>query len=185
LTRAARQRAFSDIEENVNMEAGSIINDESLRFARYTVKGQTAGTDLFTGKRASVSAGTAIDEGIRSARKLTIIAEGNADNDIAKKRAEWEASVRLAKSIVISVTVQNWQQENGILWGLNQLTRVKSETLGIDGDFLSTSIEHVRSDEEGTITRIGLTRQDAYGAEPIIEKNGAGANSVGAILGLT
>lgn len=185
LTRAGRGRAISKIEEDVNMLSGSINIDASERFSNYTVKGQASGSDSFPGVNASSGEGKASDSGVTRNRPLTIIAEGNVDNKLAKQRAEWEATTRLAKSTRIGIVVQGWLQQEETLWGLNQLIYVKSPTLGIEGDFLSTTIEHVRSNGEGTVTRIGLTRQDAYTPAPVITDTGRGGNSLEAIVALS
>ncbi len=177
-----RFRADSKIEEDINMKTGSVILDDSQRFSNYTVKGQIVGTDNYPGIVASVASGTAIDEGIRRNRPLILVAEGSADTEIAKQRAQWEAASRLAKAVKINVLVQNWQQETIKLWGVNQLIRLKSRSLGIDGDFLSTTVERIRSNSEGTISRIALTRQDAYQPKPVIPKDGAGANTLEGIV---
>lgn len=185
LTRAGRGRADSKIHEDVNMESGTVTIDDSERFSRYTIKGQQPGSDNYPGATANSAEGIATDSGIFRFRPLAMKAEGNVDTELAKKRAQWEASTRLAKAIKIEVQVQGWLQETGVIWGLNQLINLKSETLGIDGDFLSTTIQHVRNDSEGTVTKIGLTRQDAYTPEPDIPAASKGGNSLEAIVQLS
>ncbi len=167
---AGNSRADSILEEGVNIKSAEFTLDETQRFQTYKVKGQSAASDEFPGVKSSVGAGVARDSGVARYRPYTMVAEGGATNDIAKKRAEWEAARRLGRSVSLSVTVQGWQQETGILWGLNQVMRAKIPTLGVDGEFLSRSIEHVRTQQDGTLTKIGLTLRDAYLTKPDIPK---------------
>lgn len=170
LASEANSRADTRIEEGVNLLSGSVNIDMSHRFSKYTVKAQTSADDNFPGLISRAAQGEASDLGVARNRPLLIVAEGNLDNSLAKTRAQWEAAQRLAKSYTIEVTVQGWQQETGILWGLNQRMHIKSPSLGIDGEFLSDSVDHVRTYDEGTITRIGLTLKGAYKPEPVIPK---------------
>lgn len=170
LASEANSRADTKIEEGVNLLGGSVNIDMSHRFSKYTVKAQSSADDNFPGLVSRAAEGTAKDLGVSRNRPLLIIAEGNLDNALAKTRAQWEASQRLARSYSIEVVVQGWQQETGILWGLNQRMLIKSPTLGLDGEFLSDSIEHVRGYDEGTITKIGLTLKGAYKPAPQIPK---------------
>lgn len=163
-------KADTRLEENFNILAGSVNIDETQRFSKYVVKGSSSADDNFPGVVSSVPEGIALDKGVARYRPHVEISEGNLTTELAKSRAQWEAAYKLAQGFNILITVQGWQQETGILWGLNQLTKVKSITMGLDGTFLSKSIEHIRSKSEGTITRIGLTLKDAYKISPAIPK---------------
>lgn len=185
LTRAGRGRAISKIFEDVNMESGTVTIDDTQRFSEYTVLGSQPATDNYPGVNASSAEGKATDSGVFRFRPLVLTAEGNADSALAKKRAQWEATTRLGKAIRIDVNVQGWLQQEGTIWGLNQLINLRSETLGLDGDFLSTSIKHVRNDSDGTMTMISLTRQDAYTPEPDIPAAKKGGKSLEAIVALS
>lgn len=180
---SSRFRADSRIEEDVNLKSGRITIDDSQRFSDYTVKGSTRGQDTYPGAVASISEGIAKDMGIDRYRPMTIISEGNIDIIDAQKRAQWEAANRIGRAVQIEIVVQNWLQEDSDkLWGVNQLISIKSPTLGMDGDFLSTSVERIRSNGEGTLSRISLTREDAFIPEPVIPADGAGAESLEAII---
>lgn len=163
-------KSDSRIEEHVNLKSGSVNIDETQRFAKYIVRGQSSADDDFPGVVAGTPEATALDNGVNRYRPTIDIAEGNLTQELAKSRAQWEAGYKLARCFQILVTVQGWQQETGILWGLNQLTPVVSETLGLNGIFLSNSVEHIRSRSEGTVTRIGLTLKNAYSISPAIPK---------------
>jgi prophage tail gpP-like protein len=166
LTQAAKFRAVSELHEDFNMKTGRATFDDSKRFSKYIVRGQRQGTDTFNGLNASEPEGIAEDKGISRNRPLIVIADSSVDSEQAKTRAGWEASVRIAQAAQISVTVEGWRQKDGSLWGLNQITRVKSKTLKINRDLLINSVEHIKNLNGGTITNMTLVRPDAYNSKP-------------------
>ena len=107
-----RFRAVSRIEEGDNLKSGTIVIDESERFSKYTVKASSPGSDDYPGLVSSSAEGVSYDRGITRNRPLILIAEGNADSALAKRRAQWEASSRLARAVKIDIVTQNWLQED-------------------------------------------------------------------------
>lgn len=181
LTRAARARAFSSLEQDINILSATANYDDSKRHNEYIVKGQTSGLPDFNGENVSQAEGGAKDLGITRNRPLIMIAEGNADSTIATKRAQWEASVRLAKAIRVQATVQGWTQEDGSLWGINQVTTFTSSFLGLNRDLLITNVNHTDGTEEGKTTTMMLTDPQAY--NPETEKNKKKKDDIFAALG--
>jgi prophage tail gpP-like protein len=169
LTQAARARAFSEIHQDFNMLAGNITVDTSKRHDAYTVKGQTFGNDDFNGEAAASPEGSAQDAGIFRHRPLTLIAEGPVNTEQATTRAQWEGANRVAKGQEVTATVQGWQQEDGSLWGINQVIRLKSRFLGLNTDLLSVSIEHIKGSDTGTITNLTLVRPDSFTPQPVFK----------------
>jgi prophage tail gpP-like protein len=170
LTRAARARAFTSLEQNVNILSASANYDDSQRHDKYIVKGQTTGLPDFFGESVAQAEGTATDAAVTRHRPLVIIAEGNADAAQSQTRAQWEASSRLAQAARVNVTVQGWTQGDGSLWGINQITNVKSQFLGINRDMLITSVTHTDSTDEGKVTELTLVDPQAYNTEPVVNK---------------
>lgn len=177
LTKAAtnelRFRANTSLEQDVNILEATADYDDSQRFSDYIVKGQTAGLDDFFGESVAGPKGTAKDSAVPRYRPLEIIAEGKADAKICKTRAEWEASSRLAKAIRISARVQGWTQNDGSLWGANQLTRIKSRFLGVNREMLIVSVNRVDSAEGGKETSLVLVDPQSYSANPNVNKKKA------------
>ena len=79
-TSEARFRAFSSLEQGVNLIGGRATFDDSKRHNTYKVIGQAAGKDDFFGAEVAQPKGTATDAGVSRHRPLTIIAEGSVDN---------------------------------------------------------------------------------------------------------
>jgi prophage tail gpP-like protein len=175
LTRSGSARCTTEIVEGENMLTGKATFDYSGRFASYLVLGAHKGNDEFNGEASAAVKGTADDDGIaRKARTLVIRPEGNVTIAQAKKRAEWEAATRAAKSGAVTVTVQGWTQADGSLWPLNRLVRVRSPLLGVDGDMLITQAVYSLSTAEGSTTELSFKRPAAFDPLPRQTSSGDG-----------
>ena len=170
LTKRAKARSYSELSQDFNLLSASVKYDNSQRFSEYNILGQRPGNDSVAGALAATPTGKATDAGITRFRPLTIIAENSIDAGQAATRAGWEASLRVAKGMQIEVDVQGWRQEDGSLWGINQLVRLRSSYLGVNSDFLIASVEHTQSNSEGTITKMNLVRPDSFESKPKFEK---------------
>jgi prophage tail gpP-like protein len=170
LTRAGTGRAATPLVEGENILAASSEFDISGRFRRYVVLAQHHGSDEFSGTAAAHIHGSAQDATVeRSARVLCVRAEGSSTRAYAKRRAEWEATVRAARGDSAVVTVQGWTQANGALWPVNSLVRVKSPRIEIDGDMLISQVTY-SADSGGSTTELTLRRPDAFKPEPVVKK---------------
>ena len=105
--------------------------------------------------------GTARDPGITRYRPKVIVAESQADDDFAAKRADWEMRRRIGEALEATVTVNGWRQNNGELWATNLMVPVNVPWLGIEREMLIGTVEFT-IDEGGEITRLGLTLPDAF-----------------------
>lgn len=167
LMRPGTARAVTDLVEGENVLVASADFDASSRFHRYVVLGQHAGTDAWSGGGTAGVIGSATDSNVkRTERVLVVRPEGNATPAHAKRRAEWEATVRAARADAVTVTVQGWTQGNGALWPVNALVRVHSPHLRVDGDMLiSQTVFSVG--EDGTKTTLTLRGAGAFNPEPV------------------
>lgn len=185
LTKAAKNekkfRATTNLEQGVNILEATADYDDSKRFSEYIVKGQTVGLSDFFGEAAAGAKGTAKDLGVTRYRPLEMIAEGKADSKACEVRAQWEASSRLAKAVRATARVQGWTQDDGTLWGSNQLTRIKSQFLGINQQMLIVSAERLDGTDQGKTTNLTLVDPQSYNAEP--EKNKSKKDDIFASLG--
>lgn len=157
-----------------NVLEASANYDLTDRYSDYLIKGQGPSIDGFSGKKANQIEATAKDIGMPRFRPLMIITDGNIDQAGAKKRANWEASTRAAKSMQVSVKVQGWlEKPGGKLWRPNTLCRVEIPFIGIKGTLLISSVLYSKG-ADGTFTDITLVRSDAFSPDlDEIAKKGA------------
>lgn len=156
--------------EGGNVEEWTITVDHANRFRNYFVRGQSSGSDDFSGELAAEIEGEATDEGIDRFRPLLVVAEGALTFDDAADRAAWEATVRAARAARLEVLVQGWRQTvgKGPVWSVNQLVPVRIPSAGLSRELLVDSVTFERSTSR-TATRLSLTRPDAYRPQPIVE----------------
>jgi prophage tail gpP-like protein len=178
LTRAGSARAVTALVEGENMISGSAPRRASGRFATYKVLGQARGSDDSFGASAAATKGTASDAGVRrDDRTLIVRADGSATSEQCRKRAEWEAIVRAARSQTVSAKVQGWTQKDGTLWPVNALVSVHSPRLNLDAEMLISEVTFVRDDSNGTTTELALKRPDAFKPEQTVKSKKTGKTS--------
>lgn len=162
-------RAATSLIMGQNVLSAEASYDDTDRFSEYRVIGQQPGTDGVEADQAAGPSGRATDQGMGRYRPKIIIAEAAVDGGLAQKRAEWEATVRAARAVTITATVQDWTQSDGELWRENQLVRATLPQHGINGDMLIKEVTFSRDDSAGTITNLALVRPDAYTMQPDLE----------------
>ncbi|HEY6037145.1 MAG TPA: hypothetical protein VIV58_22855 [Kofleriaceae bacterium] len=165
ITRAGTQRVTS-LAEGVNIKSGSIEYDATDRFHRYLITSQPPGSDESSGEQLRVQAEATDADVLRVNRVLVVRPEKGYDHASAKKRADWEARIRAAKSATLMVTVRGWRQPNGKLWPVNAISHVDAPRLfRVKGDMLISQVEY-GLDDSGQLTTLHLVRPDAFTPEP-------------------
>lgn len=153
-----------------NIISGSVSYDHSQRFRDYLVKSQQNTSSLVFGGNADLSnvvdqGGSALDEEVRTGRKLVIKAEKASSNDQATERAIWEANIRRTRSQAYSATVNEYRTKSGELWSENKLVTITDEFADINARMLINSIEFKFGVTEGRKTVLGFVDKDAYKVE--------------------
>ena len=170
------------IEGGRNVLAGGVTRDLTERFSDYLFKGQLSASDETSGGNVNLSH-LVQDDGVGRYRPLLIETDEQV-RDIKGKftsqknksplqlRAEWERNTRAGRSRQLSYEIcdprdlsLSWEMPSGHgLWRPNVIVTVLDEFLGIDGQYLVTSVTLVR-DSSGTRTSIKLTFPEAYETE--------------------
>jgi prophage tail gpP-like protein len=135
-----------------------------------------SGTDRDADRGAAVITqvvSQARDYGITRYRPKVIIAETQADDLGAEKRADWEMRRRIAEGLSAKVTVTGWRQENGRLWTVNEMVDVDVPWLGLEREMLIGEVEYSIG-EGGEIATLSLTLPDAFLPEKIRHTKGGG-----------
>lgn len=156
--------------EGGNVEEWTVTVDQTDRFQTYLVRGQTNGSDEYSGEFAAEIEGQASDPKIQRFRPLLVLAEGALTFEDAADRAAWEASTRAARAARLEVLVQGWRQTpfTGPVWAINTLVPVRIPSAAISADLLLDTVTFTRT-TAGSSTRLGLVRPDAYRPQPIVE----------------
>jgi len=166
LTKPGQTRCSTALIQGQNIKAASLTSDISDRFATYIVRGSQPSSDMLDPEQAASVEGRATDGMLKSYRPLIIIAESSVDIAAARKRAQWEATVRAARAATVSVTVQGWRQGNGDLWPVNALVNVDLPWLRVSGEMLISELTHSLDESGGSQTQMTLRRPDAFIPQP-------------------
>lgn len=169
------------IESGRNVVAGGVTKSLSERFSDYLFKGQLSASDETSGGDVN-TAHLVLDDGVGRYRPLLIETDEqvrNAKGQFTKEknksplqlRAEWERNTRAGRSQQLSYQVcdpsdlsLSWEMGSYGLWAPNVIVSVVDSFLGIDGQFLVTSVTLTR-DGSGTRTSLQLTFPEAYETE--------------------
>jgi len=165
LTKPGQSRCSTALVQGKNVKSASLQNSIIDRYRTYIVRGSQPGSDFLTPEQSAAVEGRATDAGATAGRTLILLSESAVDISSARKRAQWEATVRAARSVSVSVTVQGWRQGNGDLWPVNALVNVDLPWLRVSGEMLISELTHTL-DESGTQTTMTLRRPDAFLPEP-------------------
>ena len=169
---------WSDIElvegERGNVLSSSIAWTHADRFSTIIVRGQSAGSDDGWGSGALEPEGTAVDELVSRHRPLIILASGQITSADARLQAEWESSVRAARSAKLKVTVAGWRKADpntnkratGPVWQVNEKIHCTIPSQGLDRQMLIEQVTFKRSGGAGTTTELSLVRPDAFDPKP-------------------
>lgn len=166
-------RATTGLFEGQNILQASAKYDAKDRFSKYTVKSQLSAVDE-DGTAGFQVQGSATDSGVLRFRPLVLQAEAQSETGNAQTRAQYEATVRAARSQTVQVKLRGFRQtEGGALWAPNQLVAILAPSIGIRSqiDMLISQVTF-SLDDSGTITTLDLKRKDAFLSEPkVSEKN--------------
>lgn len=173
-TRPGEVSAPVTLELGANIEAGTMIEDDSTRFSRYIAHGQASqlGAWDIGGVPGQSFRAFALDPGISRFRPFIIHAEAAATEADLELRAKFEASVRLARSQTVSYSLPNWRLD-GYLWTPGDLVGVYDPNLEIGSergtpvDRLIGSVNWTGSATGPSTTDLELFRPGSFAPEPI------------------
>jgi len=141
--------------QNIISFGGDI--DLSNVFSSYIVKGSAQSNLQQSEEEASNAPNAVLNNKMRN-RPLVIIADGNADIGVCKKRAEFEEKIRIGQSESYTVAVQGWLSTTNLnktaIMDLSNSFGIK-KTMLISGMTLSVS-------EDGSTTEVTLANTEAF-----------------------
>jgi prophage tail gpP-like protein len=129
---------------------------------------RTGGTRRGKPKTLTEIHGAIGDPEIERYRPLVIVAEAQADDAIAEKRADWEIRRRKAEGTKATVVVNGWRQrgDSGPLWETNLMVPIKAPWLSVDRELIIGEVTYTY-DDGGEKTSLALTLPDAFLPEKV------------------
>ncbi|WAP69036.1 phage baseplate assembly protein [Jiella pelagia] len=167
-TAPSGKRADAALKMGENIKSAFLEADASEKFGTYQVRGQAPGNDEAFGKDVSGVFAISKDGTVSRYRPLIVMADMSTDKASAQRRANWERSVRSARSNRLVVTVAGWtKSSSGALWKINEIVACDIPLFGIKGARLISGLTFSRTLADGTTTEIELAGEGAYVPEPV------------------
>lgn len=160
-TRSGTKSAGYALQQGVNLKTFGSRYSQKERYSNYVVKFQMDGLDHASPDIASAISSTASDSQIDRFRQLTIVEDSGKLQVSATARAQWEASIRAARSQPVHGSAVGFTKPDGNLWAINELVPVKIPFLRINQELLIEEVNFSYG-PSGSITTFGLVRPDAY-----------------------
>lgn len=164
ITDGKPKKSTDSLVLGVNVKSANMGLKLENRHSKYIVKGsaQLANDDWWEAKSSYSFSGECTDESVKLYRPLIIIPDSQSDAKMSQTRANYEASIRAAKSSAVKVTVVGWRQKDGKLWDVNLEIPVKIPTFGFDETLLIVDCDYSLDDSGGEIVSLNLMRKDAF-----------------------
>ncbi|MBM3114997.1 phage baseplate assembly protein [Jeongeupia naejangsanensis] len=143
ITRPGAEQTGLALVEGDNIVSASGNFSWNDRFSEYRVKGQSRRSHAGVGISKDAEIG-----GDERHRLKIVLAEDQADGPTAQQRADWERTIRAARSNRATITVCGWRQApDQPLWRPNLRVRLTSSLLRADEEKLITKVNYTLSAE--------------------------------------
>lgn len=175
LTRATKTtKAKTALVMGENVVAWDVSFDSSDLYSSIIVRGQRAPVDGDSGLSAFGVSATVEEPLLQErTRVLQLKAEGAADAERNKRRAQWEAASRFGKAYRLGYTVQGWLMGDGALWRPNLLVDVHDTRNSVSGTFLIHEVKYGLTGD-GSRTELRLAPREAFDLLEPSQRKGTG-----------
>ncbi|MCB2199646.1 hypothetical protein KQI63_09590 [bacterium] len=165
LTKPGASGRAAGLQEGVNLSSLGLVVDNRNRYSDYRIVGYTVNDD----GEAVPHEGRARDAGCPRNRPKTLIVSGYSEQYLTE-RAAWEATVRAARAVGVSVTLPGNQQPDGTVWPLNGEAPLNAPSLGIQSALLIAERTLQVTEDRGTVTSLTLRRKDMFLFQPEVDE---------------
>ncbi|HZR87898.1 MAG TPA: hypothetical protein VFB02_13900 [Bradyrhizobium sp.] len=162
-------KAASGAEEGQNVQSAVAPRSMRERYSEYDAFLMSAEVTGDVGYGGNLI-GSAKDPNVPRHRLKYIIAEAPAGGqDVAQKRATWEAARRAGRGNRVQVTVDSWRDSAGVLWTPNTLVPVNLPALKVTNETWTLGeVTYLRDGPLGTRAELTLMPPAAFMPEPIL-----------------
>lgn len=162
-------KAGSGFQQGQNVQRAQLVRSQSQRYSEYICSLLSISTSALFEDQDGLFFHTANDPNVGRHRRMVIVAEGVAGGqELAKRRALWEASRRAGRGRALSVTVDSWRDGKGKLWEPNTLAPIEMPKLGLTGAVWSIAeVTYRLGLEAGRTADVTLMPMESFLPEPI------------------
>jgi len=171
LTRSASKRGASGFKEGINVQDAWASWGMDQRYSLYRAYLQSVDTLADLGLGGDLL-GDYEDRGVPRRRVRIIVAEssgGGLGVDVARDRAQWEASRRWGRSAEVRLTTDAWRDKSGALYLPNTIVPVDLPSLKISGKLWAISeVTYKKSGGSGTTCELVMMPPEAFLPQPFL-----------------
>lgn len=165
ITRAKSTRAGVSLELGKNIQAARARFSWRQRFSEYIVKSSGASFGNWDSSPTSTVGGmksTITDPKISRYRPTIIVNSEITTASGASVRGQWYRQRAIAQSNSAEYTVTGWRiPQTGLLWDINTIVPVHDAMVGLDGDYLISSVMFSEDNDNGRIAVLSVVSPDA------------------------
>lgn len=165
ITRAKSTRAGVSLELGKNIQAARARFSWRQRFSEYIVKAtgpswadtEEMPIDTVGGIQATIQ-----DKVISRYRPMIMVNSEISTAAGASLRGQWLKQRAIAQSNSAEYTVTGWRiPQTGLLWNINTIVPVHDAMVGLDGDYLISSVMFSEDNDNGRIAVLSVVSPDA------------------------
>lgn len=169
LAEAGEEDAASGFVEGQNVLAASVLKSMAQRYSLYRCSTLSVNTSGLIENNDGLFFSDQPDPFVGRNRKLVMVAEGvQGGQELAKKRALWEAARRAGRGRRVVISCDNWRDGAGKLWTPNTLASVDLPTLKLtDARYCIAAVTYRMGLNGGRTAEVELVPREAFLPEPI------------------
>lgn len=161
ITRASTQKISTRLVQGENVLSAAGHFSMKDRYSQYIFKGQSKGSDEWSGEKAAHGMSVVFDRSVPRYRPLLIVAHDQGSGTSLHDRAVWEKNVRMGRGDRATIPVQGWTHADG-LWLPNIMVDVQVPHIDLDNEMLIASVEYTLDEQGGTKCEHEITRREAF-----------------------
>lgn len=170
LAEVGDEDAASGFVEGENVQKAAVLKSIGQRYSDYKCSYLSIDTSGLLNYSDGLFFFAAQDPFVSRHRQLVTVADGvMGGNELAKKRALWDASRRAGRGRSVAVTVDSWRDGAGKLWAPNTLAPVSLPRLNLtDALYCIATVTFRRDADGGTTADVNLMPRESFTPAPIV-----------------
>lgn len=169
LNQAGKDKAGSGFQEGQNVQAATVMKSKLNCYSDYVCTMLAVNTSGVIEDK-NLFFFTAKDPGVKRHRLMYVVADQViGGQDLAKKRALWEAARRAGRGQQVRITVDSWRDGKGKLWEPNTLAPVTLPRFKLkEAGLCIAEVTYRLGLESGRTADLLLMPKEAFQPEPIV-----------------
>lgn len=171
ITQAGSERTSTQLRRGDNIIAAERSGGAQGLFYAYRIEGQDDANAF--GTEATRLSGVAYDQAIRKTREIIVPAETGVDAGSYQMRAAHTAKQRRGRAFTYTYTVEDWLQDNGRPWVINERVDVDDPVMGLDmAECMIAGVNYKADRKDGKTVVLTLKPPSAFDNLPVPEPRG-------------